>query len=97
MSEIVIHTILIGSAFSAAFFGMFATLNTIGRVVQRVALLRTPAWKRFCQKKEIDTGPKDTVDQLPRETWRLVAGIIGVIGYCWRILCRVAAAIGMAT
>ena len=78
MSEIVVHTILIGSALSATFFGMFAALNTTSQVVQRVALLRTPAWKHFYQKK-VDTGPKDAVDQLPLETWRLVAGIIGVI------------------
>jgi tight adherence protein C len=79
MSEIVVHTILIGSAFGAAFFGLYATLGTAGEIVQRVALLRTPAWKRFYQKKQVDTGPKDSVDQLPWETWRLVAGIIGVI------------------
>lgn len=79
MSEIVVHTILIGSAFCAAFFGLYATLSTTGQIVQRVALLRTPAWKRFYPKKEIDCGPKDTVDLLPWETWRFVAGISGVI------------------
>jgi tight adherence protein C len=79
MSEIIVHSLLLGSAFSAAFFGLYAVLSSTGQIVQRVALLRTPAWKRFYQKKEIDTGPKDTVDQLPWETWRLVAGIIGVI------------------
>jgi len=79
MAEIVIHTILLGSAFSATFFGLYATLNTVGQVIQRVILLRTPAWKRFYQKKQVDTGPKDAVDQLPWETWRLVAGTIGVV------------------
>ncbi len=79
MSEIIVHSLLLGSAFSAAFFGLYATLSTTGQIVQRVALLRTPAWKRFYQKKEIDTGPKDTVDQLPWETWRIVAGIFGVV------------------
>ena len=73
MSEIVLHIVLIGSAFSAAFFGLFAVLDTTGQVIQRVIVLRTPAWKRFYEKKEIDTGPKDNVDQLPWETWRLVA------------------------
>jgi hypothetical protein len=59
MGEIIVHT-LIGSAFSAAFFGLYATLGTTGQIVQRVVLLRTPAWKRFYQKKEIDRGPKQS-------------------------------------
>ncbi|CAG0969405.1 hypothetical protein ANRL3_01402 [Anaerolineae bacterium] len=79
MSEIVVHTILISSVFGAAFFGLYGALNAIGQIVQRVVLLRTPAWRRFYQKKKIDARPKDTVDQLPWETWRLVAGIIGAI------------------
>jgi len=79
MTEIIVHSLLLGSAFSAAFFGLYGALNTTGQIVQRVVLLRTPAWKRFYQKKKIDTGPKDTVDQLPWETWRLVAGIFGVV------------------
>ncbi len=79
MSEIIVHTILLGSAFSAAFFGTLAVMNTAGQVIRRVILLRTPAWLRFYRKKEIDSGPKDTVDQLPWNTWRLMAGINGVI------------------
>ena len=79
MSEIIVRTILISSAFSAAFFGLYAALNAASQIIQRVVLLRTPAWKRFYQKKPTETRLKDTVDQLPWETWRLVAGIIGVI------------------
>jgi hypothetical protein len=79
MSEIAIHTLLLGSTFSAAFFGLFAVLSTTAHVVQRVVYLRTPAWRRFAQPRQVDRGPKDPVDQLPWETWRLVAGIIGVI------------------
>ena len=81
MAEIVIHTILLGSAFSATFFGLYATLNTAGQVVQRVVLLRAPTWKRLYQnqKEQVDPRPKDAVDQLPWEAWRLVAGMIGVV------------------
>jgi len=79
MAEIVIHTILLGSAFSAAFFGLYATLNMAGQVIQRVVLLRAPTWKRLYQKKQVDPRPKDAVDQLPWEPWRLVAGMIGVV------------------
>jgi len=79
MSEFAIHSILLGSAFSAAFFGLYAVLNAVGQIIQRVMLLRTPTWKRFYQKKHLDNGPIDAVDQLPWETWRLIAGVIGVI------------------
>jgi len=79
MSEFAVHTLLIGSALCAAFFGTYAVLNTAGQVVQRVILLRTPAWIRLARRKETDTRPRDAVDQLPWDTWRLVAGIIGVI------------------
>ena len=79
MSEIAIHSLLLGSVFSTAFFALFAVLNATGQVVQRVVYLRTPAWKRFARARRVDTGPKDSVDQLPWETWRLIAGIIGAI------------------
>jgi tight adherence protein C len=79
MNEIAIHTILLGSTFSAAFFGLFAVLNATVGVLQRVVYLRTPAWRRFAHPRHVDRGPKDSVDELPWETWRVVAGIIGVI------------------
>jgi Flp pilus assembly protein TadB len=79
MSEIIVHTILLGSAFSAAFFGTLAVMDTAGQVIRRVILLRTPTWMRFYRKKEIDQGPKDTVDRLPWDTWRFMAGICGVM------------------
>jgi tight adherence protein C len=79
MSEIIVHFLLLASAFCAAFFGTFAVLNTGGTIVQRIVILRTPAWRRFYQKKEIDPGPRDAVDELPWETWRVVAGILGVV------------------
>ena len=87
MSEMVVHVILFGSAFSAAFFGATALLTTAAQVIQRIAVLCRPAWKRpstalgmyFAQTKETVARPQDSVDQLPWETWRLVAGVIGVI------------------
>ncbi len=79
MSEVIVHALLLGSATCAAFFGMYSVFNTTGQVIRRVILLRTPAWIRFYRKKEIDHGPKDTVDQLPWDTWRLIAGISGVM------------------
>ncbi len=79
MREVIIHTLLLASAFSAAFFGMYAALSTTGHIVQRVILLRTPAWIRLARRREVNARPKDSVDQLPWDTWRLVAGIIGVI------------------
>ncbi len=79
MSEMLIQTILVTSAFSAAFFGLYGVLNVIGEAVGRVAYLRTPTWKRFARKKEITARPKDVVDRLPWDTWRLAAGIAGLI------------------
>jgi len=79
MSEMVVHVLLFGSAFSAAFFGATAILTTSSQVIQRVLVLRTPAWKRFAPKKESASRLQDSVDQLPWETWRLVAGTIGVV------------------
>ncbi len=79
MSETVVHTLLVSSAFSAAFFGLYALLEAGGEVVARILYLRTPVWKRLLQKKEKKSGPRDAVDELPWETWRLVAGLSGVV------------------
>ena len=79
MSEMVVHVLFFGSAFSAAFFGASAILTASSQVIQRVVVLRTPAWKRFAPKKESASRPQDSVDQLPWETWRLIAGVSGVI------------------
>ncbi|MCL5952106.1 MAG: type II secretion system F family protein [Chloroflexi bacterium] len=79
MTETVVHTLLVSSAFSAAFFGLYAVLRSAGEMVAHVVYLRTPAWKRFARRAEAPSGPRDSVDELPWETWRLVAGISGVI------------------
>jgi Flp pilus assembly protein TadB len=79
MSEIFVHVLLLSSVLGAAFFGSYAALGTAGQVIQRVIFLRTPSWKRFARKTESTSRPKDAVDQLPWETWRLMAGIAGVI------------------
>ncbi len=79
MSENLVHTLLVSSAFSAAFFALYALLGAGGEVVARVLYLRTPAWKRFLQKKDEQSGPRDAVDELPWETWRLIGGVSGVV------------------
>jgi pilus assembly protein TadC len=79
MSEAVVHALFVSSAFSAAFCGLYAVLGTLGEVLGRVVYLRTPAWKRFMRPAEPVASPKDSVDQLPWETWRLVAGMSGVM------------------
>ena len=33
MSEFAIHSILLGSEFSAAFFGLYAELNAVGQII----------------------------------------------------------------
>jgi tight adherence protein C len=80
MSEAVVHTLFIGSAFSAAFCGIYVALSALEQIAQRVLFLRTPTWRRYARRNEKDARPKDSVDQLPWETWRLAAGISGVIG-----------------
>ena len=79
MGESVVHTLLVSSAFSAAFFGLYGLLAAIGAVVGRVLYIRTPAWKRFAVRSASVSRPRDPVDQMPWETWRVVAGISGVI------------------
>ncbi len=79
MSEVIIHTVLLTSAFSAAFFAVSAVLGTTGQAVHRVVLLRTPTWKRFLRSQERDAKPKDSIDQLPWDAWRLVSGMVGVM------------------
>lgn len=79
MSEVVIHTVLIASAFSTAFFGVSAVLGTTGQAVHRVVIMRTPTWKRFLRNQKLDAKPKDAIDQLPWDVWRLVAGLAGVM------------------
>ena len=79
MNEIAIHGLLLGSAFSATFFGLYAVLNTTSQVLQRIIRLRTPTWKRLAPAKSINIFPKDSVDQMPWETWRLIVGIAGVV------------------
>ena len=79
MSEMVVHVLFFGSAFSAAFFGATAILTASSQVIQRVVAMRTPAWKRFAPKKESASRQQDSVDQLPWDTWRLIAGVMGVI------------------
>src|SRR5574341_1392642 len=78
MSETAIHMILVTSAFSAAFLGLYAVLDVIGEAVGRVLYVRTPTWRRFGRKLEITARPKDAVDRLPWDTLRLAAGIAGV-------------------
>lgn len=78
MSETVVHALLVSSAFSAAFFGLYPVLRAAGEIVERVLYLRTPAWRRFGRRKEPSSGPRDAVDGLPWQTWRLIAGIGGV-------------------
>jgi len=79
MSETVIHFLLLGSAFSAAFWASQTILSGMRQIFQRVMLLRTPAWRRFTRAKRLDGRPRDSIDQLPWDTWRIIAGIIGVI------------------
>ncbi len=77
MSETVVHALLVSSTFSAVFFGLHALLAAAGEILARVLYLRTPTWKRFMQQKEAVSRPRDAVDQLPWETWRILAGISG--------------------
>ncbi len=79
MSEMVVHTLLVSSAFCAAFCGLCALLGAGCEIVARVLALRTPAWKRFLQQNDDQSRPRDAVDQLPWEAWRLAAGVGGVL------------------
>ena len=80
-SEIAIHALLVISAASAAFFGVYVALNIIGQGIQRLTFLRTPLWRRRISETRANSRnyPRSRVDEIPWETWRVGAAIAGVL------------------
>ena len=79
VSEYLIHLLFLGSVFGAAFCLPFVCLNAATHVAIRVALMRLPVWRRYAFRPKVSPRDLDDVDRLPWETWRLVAGVSGVV------------------
>ncbi len=81
MSELAVHALLVTSATSAAFFGIYTILGVLSQVAQRLVFLRTPLWKRRWLETRSSSTASTTnrVDEIPWEMWRLVAGAAGVL------------------
>lgn len=78
MSELFLHAIYILSFSISGFLLTFVLLQSAAQIGGRLVLLRTPLWRRVAQSTDQASVPRDPVQQIPWEQWRLVSGVIGV-------------------